>query len=173
MNCLHPSMWSTHQIMLEGKGEKRPKFGSPRLFTKSTTYLGARDAYMHLKLEDLFFHQSYTQVLQANIKVHALERKVYHFVAYIDGVCTVEFTKKDILGLVAERDLIPLRFFLDDLENHALMSFFFFSLDVSPSFETPLALVLEDDVLDLRLVLENALACVLRLLHLHMLTGQF
>ena len=102
-----------------------------------------------------------------------MERKVYHFVAYIDGVCTVEFTKKDILGLVAERDLIPLRFFLDDLENHALMSFFFFSLDVSPSLETPLALVLEDDVLDLRLVLENALARVLRLLHLHMLTGQF
>ena len=95
-----------------------------------------------------------------------MERKVYHFVAYIDGVCTVEFTKKDILGLVAERDLIPLRFFLDDLENHALMSFFFFSLDVSPSFETPLALVLEDDVLDLRLVLENALARILRLFHL-------
>ena len=28
MNCLHPSMCSTHQIMLEGKGEKRPKVGS-------------------------------------------------------------------------------------------------------------------------------------------------
>ena len=50
---------------------------------------------------------------------------------------------------------------------------FFLSLDVSSSLEAPLALVLEDDVLDLRLVLENALARVLRLLHLHRLTGQF
>ena len=39
-------------------------------------------------------------------------------------------------------------------------------LDVPSSFETSLALVFEDNVLDFRLVLENALARILRLLHL-------
>ena len=42
----------------------------------------------------------------------------------------------------------------------------FFSLDVPSSFETSFALVFEDDVLDLGFVLEDALARVLRLLHL-------
>lgn len=39
------------------------------------------------------------------MKIQDLEGKVYHVVAYIDGVCTVEFTKKDILGLVAESSM--------------------------------------------------------------------
>ena len=39
-------------------------------------------------------------------------------------------------------------------------------LDVPPSFETPLALVFKDNVLDFGLVLKNALACILCLLHL-------
>ena len=67
--------------------------------------------------------------------------------------------KERYIGLVTELGLSCPR------ESWVRISVFF-SSNVSSSFETPLALVLEDDVLDLRLVLKNALARILRLFHL-------
>ena len=80
---------------------------------------------------------------------------------HINVVCTMEFTKKD--KLVVLDQYIP-----NDMRNVVEIAAqnVFLSLDVPSSFETSLALVFEDDVLDLRLVLKNALARILRLLHL-------
>ena len=90
---------------------------------------------------------------------------------HIDIVCTMEFTKKDILGLVAI-PLLSQKYWASTFRMTFAMSLritaqnVFLSLYIPSSFETSLALVFEDDVLDLRLVLENALARILRLLHL-------
>ena len=86
-----------------------------------------------------------------------MKRKVYHVVAY--HLCTMEFTRKDILGWWQNWASLA-------QEHPGSRISVFFSSNVSSSFETPLALVLEDDVLDLRLVLKNALARILRLFHL-------
>ena len=67
--------------------------------------------------------------------------------------------KERYIGLVAELGLSCPR-------ASCIRISVFFSSNVSSSFETPLALVFEDDVLDLRLVLKNALARILRLFHL-------
>ena len=90
---------------------------------------------------------------------------------HIDIVCTMEFTKKDILGLVAI-PLLSQKYWASTFRMTFAMSLritaqnVFLSLYIPSSFETSLALVFEDDVLDLRLVLENALARILCLLHL-------
>ena len=101
------------------------------------------------------------------MKIQEWKGKVYRFFAYIDVLCTAGFTKKDILGFFLSchglwnvDSSIALRIL------STLIFFFFLPLDVSSALEAPLALVLEDDVLDLRLVLEDALARVLCLLHL-------